>query len=257
MKTEYLLYIYANTQYNCSEGDAAEFNAAVESLTGKISYASPSGAFDGSDYLGAYISGMYPELEKPLKFFQEEIYKYKATGISDNLMKIKALKAISKFGLSRNYDFDTVPNAEQFQRINTSVRKMQKNDLFDYAPPLFRDMGIALMQSEQDYRPIHQFIEKINMMNKVVSGMYPEKMLKDHININGVAEGLALLSLKNQGIINDKSEIVDVEKFCNAGIVKNFAVGGKSYDLSKGLRQIYNNQIQNLQKHRKTAVQDI
>lgn len=255
MKTEYLLYIYANTQYNCSEGDALEFNTALKSLTGKISYASPNGGFDGSNYLGAYILGMYPELERPLKFFQDEIYKYKETGISDNLMKLKALTAISKFGLSRNYVFDNEPDAEQFRRINTSVRNMQKNDLISYASPLFRDMGLALMQSEQDYRPIHQFIEKINMMNKIVSGTYLEKMLKDNININGVSEGLALLSLKKQGIINDKLEIVDIDKFCSTKIVKEFSIGEKSYDLSVGLQQIHNNQINNLKKHKETPIQ--
>ena len=245
MKTEHLLYIYANTQYGCAEGDKAEFDAALKTLTGKISYASPTGMFEGSNYLGAYIAGMYPELEKSVKFFQEEIYKYKETGISDILMKSKALMTISKFGLQRNYDFDKEPNDEQFRRINAFVRKMQKNDLVNYASPVFRDLGIVLMQSENNYQPIHQFIEKINIMNKIVSGTYPEEKVKESKDIAGVVEGLALLDLKKQGIINDKSEITDINRFCDAEIVKNFAINGKVYDLSKELKLLYEGKIKN------------
>lgn len=251
MKTEHLLYIYANTQYDCSEGDSAEFNKALKTLNEKIKNPSPQGTLDGENYLGAYISGMYPEFEKAVVFFQEEVEKYMHSNckMTDILMKSKANSTIKKFRLKPEYDFDCEPNAEQKQRINAFIRPKQRNDLVKYAPEFIKDIGLALMECSKDYLPVHSFIDKIKVITNIVSGKYPEELVRKKQDIKGVKEGLEFLSLKKQGLINDNLQITDIDGFCASEIVKKFSIDGKVYDLSKNLRKLHTRQpINNLSK---------
>ena len=247
MKTEHLLYIYANTQYDCSEGDSAEFNKALKTLNEKIKNPSPQGTLDGENYLGAYISGMYPEFEKAVVFFQEEVGKYMHSNckMTDILMKSKAISTIKKFGLKREYNFDCEPNAEQQHRINALIRPKQKNDLTKYAPEFLKDVGVALMECSKDYLPVHSFIDKIKVITNTVSGKYPEKLVRENQDVDGAKEALEFLSLKKQGLINDNLQITDIDGFCNSEIVKNFPINGKVYDLSKNLRKLHTPQPSN------------
>lgn len=244
MKTEHLLYIYANTQYNCSEGDNIEFNKALKTLYEKITNPSPMGTLDGENYLGAYISGMYPEFEKAITFFQKEVEKYMHSNckMTDILMKSKANSTIQKFQLKHEYDFDCEPNAEQQRRINALVRPKQKNDLIKYAPEFLKDIGLALMECSKDYLPVHSFIDEIKVIKNIVSGKYPEKLVRENQNIKGAKEGLEFLSLKKRGLINDNLQITDIDSFCASEIVKKFPVDGKVYDLSKNLHKLHSSQ---------------
>lgn len=247
MKTEHILYIYSNTQYRSSGNDLVEFDAAVKTLNDRISSPSPLGSLDGGEYMGAYIAGMYPEIAKAIVFFQDEISKYHDANckITDPLMKSKAINTIKKFGLQIEYDFDCEPNAEQQKRINILVRQKQKSDLIDYAPAFLRDTGLALMKITKDYHPVHKLIEKIKIINNVVSGIYREDTVKENLDINGAAEGLEFLALKKQGIINDKLEIADIDKFCSAKIIKELPIDGKVYDLSESLHKLHSYQPNN------------
>jgi len=248
MKTEHILYIYSNTKYHSSGNDLIEFDAAVKKLNDKISSPSPLGNLDGGEYMGAYIAGMYPETAKAINFFQDEIAKYQESNykITDTLMKSRAISTIKKFGLQFEYDFDCEPNAEQQKRINILVRQKQKSDLTEYAPAFLRDVGLALMNSTKDYHPVHKLIEKMKVINNIVSGIYNEDAVRKNLDINGATEGLEFLALKKQGILNDKLEIADIDRFCNAKIVKEFQVDGKVYDLSESLYKLHGYQPNNI-----------
>ncbi|MBR1600054.1 MAG: hypothetical protein IJ677_00590 [Alphaproteobacteria bacterium] len=187
---------------------------------------------------------MYPEFEKAVIFFQEEVEKYMHSNckMTDLLMKAKANSTMRKFGLKREYDFDCEPNIEQQRRINALIRPKQKNDLIKYAPEFLKDIGLALMDCSKDYLPVHSFIDKIKVVKNIVSEKYPEKLVRENQNIKGAKEGLEFLSLKKQGLINDDLQITDIDAFCSSEIVKNFPIDNKVYDLSKNLYKLYTSQ---------------
>lgn len=237
IKTEHILYINSNTRYKCSKGDGIEFNRAVDILNKFELH--PFNSLKEDSYLGDYISGMYPEFEKALKYFNDEFYKYPDLMKTDALMSAKAKVTMSKFGLNKEYDFDIEPNKEQLRRLNNLIKPKQRKEAAKFAPGFLKDIAFALIDTCDDYRQIHQFLCKINSIAGVVSGRYSEELVMQNQNITGVKEGLEFLSLKKQGIIDEQLNVANSEAFCASKLVKEFSVAGKVYDLSESLNKIY------------------
>ncbi|MBR3501519.1 MAG: hypothetical protein IKO06_01285 [Alphaproteobacteria bacterium] len=238
IKTEHILFINSNTRYERSKGDGAEFEAAISKLNefgrGTFQF------FDESVSMKDYIVGMYPEFEKALDYFHEEFYKYPDGAKNDALMGAKAKVTINKFGLNKEYDFDCEPNKEQLRRLNERIKPKQKNDAAKYAPGFLKHIAFAVIDACDDCRRANLFLRNINVISGVLSGRYPEDFVRKYQeNNDGAKEGLKFLSLKKEGLIDDRLEITDIDKFCDSKIIKEFSVGGKVYDLSEKLRELY------------------
>lgn len=243
IKTEHILYINSNTRYKCSRGDGEEFNRAIDTLNKFELH--PFKSFKETSYMGDYISGMYPEFEKALKYFHDEFYKYPDEMKTDELMHAKAKVTMKKFGLGKEYDFDSEPNKEQLQRLNKRIKPKQKNEAAKFAQGCLKDIAFALIDTCDDYRQIHQFLNKINVIARTVSGRYPEELIMQNQDAFGAKEGLEFLALKKQGIIDEQLNVVDADAFCSSKLVKEFSATGKVYDLSESLSKIYGKPLNN------------
>lgn len=248
IKTEHILYINSNTRYNCSKGDGAEFEIANETLAKHT--LSPFREMEEETYLADYISGMYPEFEKAFDFFHEEFYKYPDSNKNDALMSAKAKVTMNKFGLKKEYDFDCEPNKEQLRRINERIKPKMKTETAKYVSGFLKDMASVLLDTCDDYRQAYQFLRKTKIIAGIVSGKYAENVVCERQDkVDGAKEGLAFLSLKKQGLIDDNLQITDIDKFCDSEIIKEFAIGGKTYNIADGLRKLYGRPVKNVSRY--------
>ncbi len=252
MKTEYALYIYANTRYSCSKGDSDEFNSALDTFSKHE--LSPFTTFDESSYLGDYISGMYPEFNDALEYYADLAHSKHNEGryLSDDVIYFMAKMTMRKFNLKKEYDFNCEPTEQQMRQINTRIKARQKSETVRFALGFLKNVSLALINVCEDYRDINKFLSKINMINGIVSGKYPEEIARKYQNKPGVQEGLEFLALKKQGIIDEELKITDIDKFCDSKPVRGITIGDKVYDLSENLRKIYgkpsNKSIRNCQQ---------
>lgn len=232
-KTEHILYIVTNARYENTFGDQGAFNKSLEVFR-KLPSVSPI-SLEGEYYQADYICGMYPELEKAIRYFYGKVSPSlrKLRLIPDETLRKYATETIKKFKLKDSYDFSGEPDAYQMARLNARIFPKEKKELEKFAPELLKEMGLALINTSKDCRVVFNFMKQFDAIKRIVSGKISREEAKGFINIPGVKQGLALLELVDQGIIDKKLHILDWRTFCRSSVIRKFDVGnGKKYNLS-------------------------
>ena len=239
-RTDHILYIVTNARYGSSFNDADEFKKSLN-LFKKLPSLSPLG-LDGEHYQRDYVCGMYPEFEPALGEFFNKVYPDPDNKkvLPDNILKGYAHQTMLKFGLKSSYDFSKEPDVEQLARLNERIMPKQIKDMNNFAPEVLREMGIALLKTSKDFRVVHDFMDRFDVIKDVVSGEIEEERAKNYTDIKGVPEGLSMLELVDKGIIDKDLHIVDIEGLCQSKQIQNFEINGKKYNLAEAIRTSQN-----------------
>ena len=248
-RTDHILYIVTNTRYGSSFNDAEEFGKSLD-IFKKLPSLSPLGLY-GEYYQEDYVCGMYPEFEPALKEFFNKVYPDpdNKKALPDNILKGYAHQTMLKFGLNSSYDFSKEPDAEQLERLNERIMPKQIKDMDNFAPEVLREMGIALLKTSKDFRVVHYFMKCFSAIQRIASGEIEKEEAKNYTDIKGVIEGLSMLELVEQGIIDKDLHIVDMEGLCKSKQIQNFEINGKKYNLAETIRTSQNKEFSNSHNH--------
>ena len=233
LKTEYILYIATNARYGCSFDDAKDFNKALDVFSGFPNLSPLS--LEGEAYQTDYISGMYPELESAIQYFFGKVYPSLSKGklIPDETLRRYANDTIKKFKLQSGYDLDKAPNNVQLARLNDRMFLKQKKDLEKFAPEFLKELGLATIEISKDFRIVHKFMCYFDVIERILSGEISKDNAKEFMDIPGVEQGLTLLSLVEQNIIDKNLHILDWDRLCQSPQIAEFeVVKGKKYNFA-------------------------
>ena len=109
-------------------------------------------------------------------------------------------------------------------------------------PEVFEKIGSCLADKSNDNRLVYDYMDGVYNAMSVVSGKISTEYVKNNIHVEGALLGLGLLDLKEKGVIDEKLNILDKEKFLSSQVVKNIPIKGKAYDLSNELANVYEKQ---------------
>lgn len=250
-KTEHILFILANSRYYGNKGDLGEFNNTLELMDKKFLKLSPAILGYGENLQIDEVVGRYPEFEEAFKYYEKKVFplmeKCEKDGsfdkkTSDNIIHVLARDTMKKFNLKTHYDLGSEPDKEQKKRVNDRLLSKFRTDMKENFPEVFEKIGSCLADKSNDNRLVYDYMDGVYNAMSVVSGKISTEYVKNNIHVEGALLGLGLLDLKEKGVIDEKLNILDKEKFLSSQVVKNIPIKGKAYDLSNELANVYEKQ---------------
>ena len=147
--------------------------------------------------------------------------------------------------LKPHYDFEQDPSPQQLTRLIKTVGARQKQDMEQYAPKALAQLGIALLDESHDIRLVHQFMKQFSTIRRIVSGEIDRKDAQENTGISGVIFGLKMAEMKDQGILDDKLNILDNDRFYKSDVVTHFSIDHKEFNLAANkqpsfIRRLFN-----------------
>ena len=188
----------------------------------------------------AFILGLYPELEEPVKEFRARARVLFMRKLDDETLA----KELDKSGDSivNKYNLPKVVKKSSSAEIkrNFHLQKMMKtallNEIKDYICPTVTYMATRFSDQVSDFNELGNSFEYFQRASWILSGKIDEKDARKYAGeVSGVSLGLDLLQLKKEGIITE-NKIIDMNKFIQSKVIKNFMLDGKVYDLSPKLQ---------------------
>lgn len=234
VKTEYILYLVANSRYGCSENDAQEFKEALDNYT----EIPASLALTGEHYRLDYINGMFPELKDALQYYTGLIYpEGKEKKVHPDEVQISlAHKTMQRYNLKPSYDLFATPNAEQMERINKAFFPKIKKDLKEY-PEVFKKITAAFGITSHDSIAAFHLVGTFDTAVAVASKEIEKERALKFTDLPGVPLGLEILELRERGILDDELKIKDAEAFASSKLITQFKFRDKTYDLGPAIRK--------------------
>ena len=184
----------------------------------------------------AFILGLYPELEEPVEDFSARARILSMRELDDETLAKELDKygnlIISKYNLPKvvkKYNSDEI-------KVNFHLQKTMKtallNEIKDDNCPTVTYLATRFAEQVSDFNKIGNSLECFQNASWILEGKIDEKNAREFVGkVSGISLGLDLLQLKKEGIITE-DKIIDINKFNQSKVIKNFTLNGEVHDLS-------------------------
>ena len=183
----------------------------------------------------ALVCTLYPEMEKAVEMFGEKIEQYAGKEpIGEKEFKRIEDEVIKKCGLKQSYNFSNITlTDEQKEHVDSlaekfslaKVRKKTKN-----ATEVIQVISEALVKSGE---PPFLVAEGMNNLDQALRSTYDDNVEVPNLSdVNFRKKFVKLSEMQEQGILGEKFEVLDFEKFKSSDLVKKFPLYSRTYDLS-------------------------
>lgn len=251
--TPVLIYIAAKWNYH---SDIEPWYGHIKELTGGVDK-------NSMEFHSAVIFGMYPRLKPASAYFVEKAGEYlkenkpsveewrkKSTKrkIKEELQKIE-LDTMRKFGLSQTYDIYNLSEEQKDNirhNLNLTENKLIESTL-KKCSPIIQTLAYAVKNDAISIDGHHPLAFATSM-----------KLLQDKLNLGKEKNqkpnytdytfpqeryeiAKQIFEMQDNGILDDKFNIIDFHSFCASKLVKEFPYRGKVYNLADKIKHSVQN----------------